>query len=422
MPFPPTNSTTVLRAPAQFGSFFTEPSAKWNGPPTTSSNIFKVEMTSCPATQVTGAPRGAWRPPMGWYRNIQRITGSYLDGVGNLAKLPGNRVLGNRFVGYGYTEDGNKTLSLPTVPFRLEQGAIAKCYKKLKSQTETINISQNLVERKQTEKLLVDAVQRIRGTVKQFRSRYPFDWKNLQRTERGRPLGKYTRNGRRRYKESGPRGGSVPQGWLETQYGWNPLLMDCDAALKNLFDSENKSLDTHFIGVTRENASVHEEFPGNGSAVIPIKMVYDTPIEHLCKVRLDYVIASPALATAEDLGLLNVPSLAWEEEPLSFVVDWFFPVGDFLAQLTADAGYGWRGGSISRFTKTVGPSQCRYEELPGSHPPYVVYGYTPGHRYACAFERIILLSPPSAALPSPKKGFSFLHFSEGLSLLAQAFK
>jgi hypothetical protein len=49
-------------------------------------------------------------------------------------------------------------------------------------------------------------------------------------------------------------------------------------------------------------------------------------------------------AELETLGLLNPLSLAWELLPYSFVIDWFLPIGDYLAATTASAGMTWVNG------------------------------------------------------------------------------
>ena len=74
---------------------------------------------------------------------------------------------------------------------------------------------------------------------------------------------------------------------------------------------------------------------------------------HGCKVRLDYYIENPFLQTLTQLGLTNPAQLSWELLPLSFVVDWAYPLGSYLDTLDADLGLSFRGGSISRLTKTA---------------------------------------------------------------------
>jgi hypothetical protein len=58
-------------------------------------------------------------------------------------------------------------------------------------------------------------------------------------------------------------------------------------------------------------------------------------------------LSNPSLAQLNGTGLLNPALLYWELMPYSFVVDWFIPVGDVLASLTAGLGLeGCVGGLV----------------------------------------------------------------------------
>ena len=50
------------------------------------------------------------------------------------------------------------------------------------------------------------------------------------------------------------------------------------------------------------------------------------------------VISSPNSLKANQLGLVNPASVAWELIPFSFLVDWFLPVGKFLESYTDTVG------------------------------------------------------------------------------------
>lgn len=49
-------------------------------------------------------------------------------------------------------------------------------------------------------------------------------------------------------------------------------------------------------------------------------------------------VSDPLVSTLNRLGLLNLPSAAWNQLPASWLVDWFLPIGDIAAGLTAGLG------------------------------------------------------------------------------------
>lgn len=49
-------------------------------------------------------------------------------------------------------------------------------------------------------------------------------------------------------------------------------------------------------------------------------------------------VRDPLVSTLNRLGLLNLPSAAWNQLPASWLVDWILPIGDVLAGLTAGLG------------------------------------------------------------------------------------
>ncbi len=63
-------------------------------------------------------------------------------------------------------------------------------------------------------------------------------------------------------------------------------------------------------------------------------------------VELAYKVLNPTLYALDSFGILNPIALAWEALPLSFVVDYFFGIGNFLNAMQAPIGielvYGYR--------------------------------------------------------------------------------
>lgn len=117
--------------------------------------------------------------------------------------------------------------------------------------------------------------------------------------------------------------------WLESTYGWRPLLHDVyDAAgtvaqLRNV--DYNRLFSARGVGVTKRTYST------------PRTAFEQSEYElfHRVKLGVVYRFASGQPPVAAHLGLLNPLEVAWELTPFSFVVDWFVPIGDYIQQIGA---------------------------------------------------------------------------------------
>jgi hypothetical protein len=111
--------------------------------------------------------------------------------------------------------------------------------------------------------------------------------------------------------------------WLELQYGWLPLIKDIGAAAEmiKLHPKENR---------------IRARSSNRGGAKL------DSP-SHIGNIRVfnndrrlqNIVIVRSPPSMMERLGLTDPLSIAWELVPFSFVLDWFGPIGDYLADLHA---------------------------------------------------------------------------------------
>lgn len=119
------------------------------------------------------------------------------------------------------------------------------------------------------------------------------------------------------------------------------------------------------------------------------------------RVMLYYKISDPELKELESLGVLNPAATAWELLPLSFVTDWFIPIGDFLSGLTATIGTTFSRGFIDKVFEASWTNSYVRNGWPGYQ------GGTPQNVewQSKWFERSVL-----RAFPSPR-----LHFGEGLT-------
>jgi hypothetical protein len=126
--------------------------------------------------------------------------------------------------------------------------------------------------------------------------------------------------------------------WLELQFGWKPLLEDIDGMAKHLasLPLEDRIYRVSAAVGDLENVNEMSRIAGSGSNV------WYRITKHSRAYRVEshlwYRLSSPAIVAAKSLGFTNPMALAWDALPLSFVVDWFLPIGPWLN--TLDAGLG----------------------------------------------------------------------------------
>lgn len=150
------------------------------------------------------------------------------------------------------------------------------------------------------------------------------------RTDKYRTLYKATQDVLKALKKD-PRG-TVASGWLGWHVGWKPFLQD----LQNLFNHFTQ-LQTQphmdFVGVVKARGSSYEQntwfdFHSKGAQHTQIGLYR---YELGCKFR----ISDLTLFNQWQLGLTVRPTLAWELTTLSFVVDYWVNVGQYLENLEA---------------------------------------------------------------------------------------
>lgn len=130
------------------------------------------------------------------------------------------------------------------------------------------------------------------------------------------------------------------QRWLETRYGWAPLVYDVQghlAAYEKLHDDVSPRLTArgrHTQTWTTESEIV---YPSSGGPTEPWTFQKKIQWEVVCRA---YVLYTQDLKfeSLNAFGFTQMPLSLWELVPLSFVVDWFLRVGDWLQAVTPKAG------------------------------------------------------------------------------------
>lgn len=228
---------------------------------------------------------------------------------------------------------------------------------------------------------------------------------------------KYAKKGnfKKAARALGARPNKSASNWLELQYGWLPLLSDVYGAAEALAKRDSPQ---HWTitgkGVVREpwsNLGTRWYGRWRGRTV-------ERGMQGVF-VRLDYVPKNDFFVNLSNLGLTNPAQLAWELLPYSFIVDWIWPVGDWLSSLDATVGLEFHSGSRTQRREGYGLWYPDPEPEPGY--TYTKMQYSAASRYL-SLTRSVYLESPIPYPPPPKNPFSFTHMANGLALLAQAFK
>ena len=152
----------------------------------------------------------------------------------------------------------------------------------------------------------------------------------LRQTKRGnlsgalRAMGSTKRSSRRAQRKLDT--GDVSGSFLELSYGWVPLMNDIYAAseLVSKPKIERQSVRTHVKTSGADRLTAAAGAQGNSQTFKNERSVY-----HIAK------LTTKEINMAVRLGLAQPLSVAWELTTLSFVADWFLPIGDLIQAVEA---------------------------------------------------------------------------------------
>lgn len=205
--------------------------------------------------------------------------------------------------------------------------------------------------------------------------------------------------------------------WLELQYGWLPLLSDAHG----YYEAAQAGFVRHGYRISAERTIMEKWEEDRTSGSQPV-VRYSTDVRYGCKVRLDYTIKDDYLASAAMLGLTNPATIAWELLPWSFVVDWFFPIGNWLDSLDATLGLSFLGGSRTTFQRLQRFGVARETRTGNSgFDKFVFIHSLDGHFSSFSFSRGIYERSP-VPIPYFKSPVSVGHGLNALALIRGLFK
>jgi hypothetical protein len=207
--------------------------------------------------------------------------------------------------------------------------------------------------------------------------------------------------------------------WLETVYGWLPFMMDIQSAVNTVMDCVDKEEGRVLSVHSRDFYNVNTVIPDDIYEVSP-PCVGTTSYSTRTDVRGKWKAVIRAADLPGRFGLTNPAAVVWELTTLSFVVDWFIPIGDYLSALDADVRFDHLGGSWGLKRE----SKYDYQPLKAVINPWIDTVSGRASAKATYYSR-----EPMNSIPSPKLAdLSFsanlgpIRVGSAISLLRQYFK
>jgi hypothetical protein len=294
---------------------------------------------------------------------------------------------------------------LPEAQFK----ALRRLIDKMNSGIEA-NLAQDLVQYGQTVKLIGNTAKRLTKSYTALKSG------NIPGAVKELWSGHHPS-----YNGKGPSvGKSTASNWLELQYGWKPLLQDIHGAMQSL-----ETLSSQWL-VHRTTASAQVDLLTESDVPYHINPALVGGKQYLytvtgCKYVVRWKIADPLEAFLAQTGFTNPVNLAWEILPLSFVVDWFSPIGPFLETLSSWDGLQFVDGSFVLHTREVATLNVNFSGVVFGvlHDDHGVW-----NRQTVAVDRAKLIAFPGSYLPSvPKNGLkSVTHALNALAIMRTSFR
>lgn len=346
-------------------------------------------------------PRGGWIPPTS-YSMTETYRKNPVGSVQQFHDDPRYWWAGDNQVGAIVTAGTvNEQLVVNTMgaPADLANRSLSKARSALKDQK--VNLGQAWAERRQVSNQVLQTAKKLATAAVALRKGHWKDACSALGIKGVKPVSK-----------------TLASQWLGYQYGWKPLLSDIHGAVLAL---EKRDRDQWMVTVKGSASSVQQQTSayranlpyandGSGKSVFGVM------------TRIDACPSNSAVASAASLGLTNPVLLAWELVPFSFVVDWFVPIGDYLSQFDALAGWEIRGYSQSTLSKmewSFRGYNGRWNSTVGmlSH-----YGLWYSHYRSVSLNRSAGTSVPFPMFPNIKDPISKAHLANAAALLRVAFR
>lgn len=304
------------------------------------------------------------------------------------------------------------------LPYSLEQETVNKVLRKVRNQN--VNYAQSLAEASQTLRMLDNAshnqiarngMQHIVNRISQLGTAYTF----AKRGQWSRAAGALKIPPRKFVKGAK----DVSGRWLELRYGWLPLLSDIKGTFEDI-TTKFRDLNPRFSckAVVKQGLPKNFSWFDSAWSYWGVSPQLEQSGFQLCKIRLDYEFDDEYLRNLSRIGLSDPLEIAWELTPFSFVIDWAFPISNFLSGLNSATGLRFKAG-----TKTFYIDCTRTANFSSAPSPVgrSVSGNAQSIRKLRYMSRVEYSSTP-IALPYLRNPISTVHILDSLALLLQKLK
>lgn len=206
----------------------------------------------------------------------------------------------------------------------------------------------------------------------------------------------------------------LSNGWLQLQLGWKPLLQDVQNSLKALALSGGNRAYYVKKGASRRWSDQHRKHLwDNVPAIRSESGIYART--YVYKFSYD----NEGLQDLSALGLTNPIATMYQLLNLSFVVDYFYNLGDFLDAWDATVGLTFLGGCTTSFAKYAVRYDCN-DSADVAGQTYEVDGSS--YYSFVEVRRSVLYDFPYPSLPEFDPKITFNRGLTMLSLLHQRLK
>jgi len=219
--------------------------------------------------------------------------------------------------------------------------AALEAMKRMQSQITTASWGQNIAEWRQSANLIASTLKAMRrpvSTIGSIMRRYGIaSWRGLSFEQMFKLMGR----GRVYYYKRGH--WKIVGFAREVATDINDMLFAWDFGVAPLMDDVRETIEAHFLdeyddvmltSSARKKGVINRSNYGLGSPAIVENGSFQAGTRYGCIAS----VSNPACFKAQSLGLLNVPQIALEVIPLSFVVNWVWPIIDWVGTWSAFAG------------------------------------------------------------------------------------
>lgn len=178
--------------------------------------------------------------------------------------------------------------------------------------------------------------------------------------------------------------------WLAFQYGVKPLLSDISGIMEDL--GREARAWRKYTGVRSDSIKTEVITPGSTLTKTRFKFEIDLTFKHSVIVDTNLSIGRFLRGS----GFTNVPGLAWELIPFSFVIDWFIPIGNYLNSCQS-----FQSSTRYYWTTVTTLYHCEWETFHNAGSTFKSSGSGPSgstSRITCV--RSVKPTVPSLPLPS----------------------